>query len=84
MTIVSARVLISEAPDAARTLSPLLGFVVCLLLWLSLRWHAKLLGVIWMALGIAYSAYNTHGFQRHLINFDVPANETETLTAGNT
>lgn len=61
-------------------ISPLLGFVVCLLLWLSLSWHAKLLGVIWMALGIAYGAYNTRGFQRDLVNFDVPAPETETLT----
>jgi len=64
--------------------SPLLGFVVCLLLWLSLSWHAKLLGVVWMILGIAYGAYNTRGFQRGLVNFDVPSNETETVAAGTT
>jgi len=62
--------------------APLLGFVVCLLLWLSLSWHAKLLGVIWMLLGIAYGAYNTRGFQRDLVNFDVPPSETETLATG--
>ena len=65
-------------------ISPLLGFIVCLLLWLSLSWHAKLLGIIWMALGVAYGAYNTRGFQRDLVNFDVPVNETETLAPGNT
>jgi putrescine importer len=64
--------------------SPLLGFAVCLLLWLSLSWHAKLLGVVWMALGIAYGAYNTRGFQRDLVNFDVPSNEAETLATGTT
>ncbi|HTZ48065.1 MAG TPA: APC family permease [Verrucomicrobiae bacterium] len=62
--------------------SPLLGFAVCLLLWLSLSWHAKLLGVVWMLLGIAYGAYNTRGFQRDLVNFDVPPNEPETLATG--
>jgi len=65
-------------------LSPALGFLVCLTLWLSLSAHAKLLGVVWMALGIAYGAYNTRGFQRDLVNFDIPASDKETAEAGST
>jgi len=64
--------------------SPLLGFLVCLLLWLSLSWHAKLLGVVWMVLGVAYGAYNTHGFQRDLVNFDIPSNEADALPTRST
>jgi len=62
--------------------SPVLGFLVCLALWLSLSWHAKLLGLVWMALGIACGAYHTRGFQRDLVNFDIPSGETETLATG--
>jgi putrescine importer len=52
---------------------PVAGFLICLLLWLSLSWHAKLLGVVWMAVGIAYGAYNTRGFKSALVNFDIPS-----------
>jgi putrescine importer len=51
---------------------PLLGFAVCLYLWLSLRWPAKLAGGLWLAAGIAYGAIQTRGFQRHLVTFDAP------------
>lgn len=54
---------------------PIAGFLICLLLWWSLSWRAKVLGVIWMAVGIAYGAYNTRGFRRELVNFDVPADQ---------
>lgn len=50
---------------------PAAGFLTCLLLWWSLSWRAKLLGVIWMAIGIAYGAYNTRGFKSKLITFDM-------------
>ncbi len=54
---------------------PVAGFLICFLLWFSLSWHAKLLGVLWMAVGIAYGAYNTRGFRRELVNLDIPAEE---------
>ena len=57
-------------------ITPLAGFLVCFLLWFSLGWHAKLLGIVWIAIGIAYGAYNTRGFQRELISFDVPLIDT--------
>jgi putrescine importer len=51
---------------------PLLGFFVCLYLWLSLRWPAKLAGGLWLAVGVLYGAIQTRGFQRNLVTFDVP------------
>src|SRR5208283_526193 len=65
--------------DKKRTLSfavpPVLGFVICLLLWLSLSTPAKIAGSIWMAAGIAFGAWKTRGFRGDLVNFDLPADE---------
>ena len=58
--------------DLSNFLIPVLGFIVCLLLWLNLSRPAKIAGVIWMALGIAYGAYRTRGFKAELVTFDVP------------
>jgi amino acid transporter len=59
-----------------RTLSnflvPVLGFTICLLLWLNLSRPAKIAGTIWMALGIAYGAIRTRGFRSELVSFDIP------------
>jgi putrescine importer len=54
-------------------LPPLAGFLICLVLWLGLSRPAKIAGVIWMAAGIAFGAWKTHGFRRSLIDFNVPA-----------
>jgi putrescine importer len=62
--------------------SAALGFLICLALWLSLSWRAKVLGVVWMTLGIAYGAYNTRGFQRELVNLDVPGGDADEASAG--
>jgi amino acid transporter len=65
--------------DHKRTLSfilpPVLGFVICLLLWLSLSTPAKIAGSIWMAVGIAFGAWKTRGFRGDLVNFDLPADD---------
>jgi putrescine importer len=53
-------------------LVPILGFTVCLLLWLNLSRPAKIAGVIWMLLGIAYGAVRTRGFKAELVSFDFP------------
>ena len=52
--------------------SPTLGFLICMLLWLSLSWRAKVLGIAWLVVGLAYGAYNTQGFKRELVNFEIP------------
>ncbi len=54
-------------------LPPLAGFLICLALWLSLSRPAKIAGIIWMAAGIAFGAWKTHGFRRSLIDFNLPA-----------
>ncbi|HUM06139.1 MAG TPA: APC family permease [Terriglobales bacterium] len=53
-------------------LVPVLGFAICLLLWLNLSRPAKIAGAIWMLLGIAYGAIRTRGFRAELVSFDVP------------
>ena len=51
---------------------PVLGFVICLILWLGLSKPAKIAGVVWMAVGIAFGAWKTRGFRGNLINFELP------------
>jgi putrescine importer len=51
---------------------PLMGFLVCLYLWLSLRWPAKVAGGIWLAAGVIYGAIKTRGFRRNVVSFLVP------------
>jgi putrescine importer len=51
---------------------PLLGFLICGYLWLSLRPLAKLCGGAWLALGLIYGAIRTKGFRRDLVTFEAP------------
>jgi putrescine importer len=57
---------------ASDLLSPVCGFVVCLLLWWNLNSSAKTAGAIWMLLGLAYGAWRTGGFRTDLISFEIP------------
>lgn len=59
-------------------LVPVLGFLICLLLWLNLSRPAKIAGVIWMALGIGYGAFRTRGFKADLVSFDIPEETNHT------
>src|SRR5579862_4275763 len=54
---------------------PLLGFLICLLLWLNLSRPAKIVGAIWMVVGIAFGAVKTRGFRGNLIDFELPPEE---------
>jgi amino acid transporter len=54
---------------------PVAGFFVCLLLWWSLSTQAKILGAIWMTVGIAYGVWKTRGFKGDLVNFEAPPEE---------
>ena len=56
-------------------LPPLLGFFICLALWVNLSRTAWIAGSIWMAVGIAFGAWKTRGFRGELVNFDIPAEE---------
>ena len=53
-------------------LPPLLGFFICLGLWLSLSSPAKIVGGIWMVAGIAFGVWKTRGFREQL-SFEMPA-----------
>jgi putrescine importer len=53
-------------------LPPLLGFFICLGLWLSLSSPAKIVGGIWMIAGIAFGVWKTRGFREQL-SFEIPA-----------
>jgi putrescine importer len=67
--------------ERARTLGnafpPLLGFGVCLLLWINLGTGAKIVGAIWLTAGVAFGAVRTRGFRRSLMNFDTPDRDRE-------
>jgi len=54
---------------------PLAGFTICFFLWKNLSWKAWIVGSIWMAVGIAFGAWKTHGFRGDLVNFDLPPEE---------
>ncbi len=55
---------------------PVLGFLICLLLWLSLSRPAKIAGAIWMGVGIAFGAWMTRGFRGNLVDFELPPEES--------
>jgi len=50
---------------------PVLGFCICLLIWMNLSWQAKIAGAVWLFLRIVYGAWKTAGFRKQM-NFDVP------------
>ncbi len=51
---------------------PVLGFGICAYIWWKLSLHAKMLGSIWVGLGLIYGAWKTSGF-RKTMSFDAPA-----------
>jgi len=53
--------------------SPVLGFAICLFIWLHLSPLAKIAGSVWLAVGVVYGAIRTRGFQSSLVNFDMPS-----------
>ena len=55
-------------------LMPLIGFVVCGVIWWSLSPPAKIAGTIWLALGVAYGVWKTSGFRKEM-SFEIPPEE---------
>jgi amino acid transporter len=62
----------AERKTIGNLIPPVLGFLICLGIWLSLRPVAKLFGASWLVLGIIYGAWRTRGF-REEIRFEAPA-----------
>jgi putrescine importer len=59
----------------ANLLPPVAGFVICAILWWHLSAKALVLGAVWMAVGIAFGAWKTHGFRGDLVDFELPPEE---------
>jgi amino acid transporter len=66
----------AEEKNILNLISPLLGFLICAFIWSQLSGPALKLGAVWMAVGIAYGAVRTRGFQSELVNFDIPSDES--------
>lgn len=54
----------------ADLVSPALGFLFCLAIWCSLPLPAKIVGGIWCACGLLYTAIKTRGFRRPPVMID--------------
>ena len=52
---------------------PLLGFVICAILWCSVSRASMIMGGLWVVIGIAYGFVRTKGFRSDLVNFDIPS-----------
>lgn len=66
----------SGARSVSGLLVPVLGFLVCAVLWANLSRPAFLAGAIWLAAGLTYGAVRTRGFRAELVRFeDVPDGE---------
>ncbi len=64
-----------ESRTLGHLIPPILGFVICLFIWIHLSNLALIAGSIWMVCGIGYGAWKTRGFREDLVNFDIPAEE---------
>jgi hypothetical protein len=64
----------SDEKKIGNFLIPVLGFVVCAAIWWNLGPRAKIVGTIWLALGIAYGAWKTNFFRKEM-SFEVPPEE---------
>jgi putrescine importer len=51
-------------------LSPAVGFLFCLFIWISLPRAAKIIGTIWLLAGITYLAARTRGFRSPPVQLD--------------
>jgi len=62
-----------RAPEKKMTflIPPVLGFLICLALWLNLSKPAIIVGSIWMAAGIIFGVWKTRGF-RQPMSFELP------------
>ena len=55
----------------ADALVPVLGFLFCLVIWLSLPNPAKIIGGLWFAAGLTYDGIMTRGFREAPATIDL-------------
>jgi putrescine importer len=56
----------NERKTFSHFIVPVLGFTICLYLWLSLGYKAKIAGMCWLVTGVLYGAYRTSWFRKPL------------------
>ena len=61
----------AEEKNLGNLIPAVLGFLICLGLWLNLSRPAKIVGSIWMIAGIAFGVWKTRGFREQL-SFEAP------------
>jgi len=54
----------------ADLLVPGLGFLFCLVIWLSLPTPAKIAGGVWLLIGLCYDGVKSRGFRVHPVPID--------------
>jgi putrescine importer len=64
----------AETKKLGFLIPPLIGFFICLALWLNLSRPAIIVGSIWMLVGIAFGIWKTNWFRKPL-SFEVPPEE---------
>lgn len=57
---------------------PLLGFFVCLLPWWNLTTRARILGALWMLVGLGVGTCKTRGFRGDWMKSELPAADRQT------
>lgn len=62
----------SEIKKLTYIVPPLLGFLICFYIWLSLRTPAKIAGGIWLTIGIIYALVKTNGFRKAIVFSEPP------------
>ncbi len=62
----------ADVKKISNLIPPVVGFLVCFLLWINLSHIAQIAGAIWMAAGIGYGAWRTKWFKGELVDFNVP------------
>ncbi len=65
----------SQTKRLGDLIPPVMGFLICLLLWWNLNPRANMLGATSMLLGLGYGAVRTRGFRGELVSFDIPVDE---------
>jgi putrescine importer len=61
----------AEEKKLINLIPPLLGFLICLGLWVNLSRPAMIVGSIWMLTGVAFGIWKTRGFREQL-SFEIP------------
>jgi putrescine importer len=70
-----------QGADVVRYLVlPVIGMIVCAILWYHVDKSAMLLGGVWLALGIGYLAFSTKGFRQRPAEIAIEDAESEAVT----